>query len=147
MIDTREPLAITVGLWQPYVAISSGLVAGLSARELRAVLAHEHAHVRRRDPLRLLLGRVLAAHLWFLPLATDMRSRARRGYELAADLQAAKHCGRAAVAGALLRVAAQPTTSPAFAARSPSRNCWRPGCHSWSPGLPSRPRSPGAAPR
>ncbi|PXY22865.1 M56 family metallopeptidase [Prauserella muralis] len=116
VIPAREPLAVTVGLWRPYVVVSSGLVAELSEQELRAVLAHEQAHVRRRDPLRLLLGRTLAAHLWFLPVAADLRGRARRGYELAADRHAAKRCGRAAVAGALLRVAALPPASPAFAA-------------------------------
>ncbi len=104
VVDTGEPLAVTIGLWRPYVVVSRGLVAVLSGTELRAVLAHEHAHARRRDPLRLLLGRVLAAHLWFLPLATDMSGRARRGYELAADRHAVNRCGRTALASALLRV-------------------------------------------
>lgn len=108
VVDVDVPLAVTAGLWRPYVVVSRELVATLSGPELRAVLAHEHAHARRRDPLRLLLGRVLAAHLWFLPLATDIRGRARRGYELSADRHAANRCGRAALASALLRVVSPP---------------------------------------
>ncbi|WP_199432871.1 M56 family metallopeptidase [Qaidamihabitans albus] len=116
LVGTRQPLAATAGLWRPYVVISSGLVAELGGAELRAVLAHEEAHARRRDPLRLLLGRALAAHLWFLPLAAEMCGRARRGYELAADRHAADRCGRAAVAGALLRLVSAPMSTASTAA-------------------------------
>lgn len=96
--------------------ISTGLAESLSSAELRAVLAHEQAHARRRDPLRALLGLVLAAHLWFLPAAQDMRARARRGYELAADRHATNRCGRPALAAALLRMMSPPGTTPRFVA-------------------------------
>jgi beta-lactamase regulating signal transducer with metallopeptidase domain len=90
------------------VVVSTGLVGALGGAELRAVLAHEQAHLRRRDPLRVLLARVLVAHLWFLPMAGDLRRRARHGYELAADRDAADRYGRSALAGALLRVVSPP---------------------------------------
>lgn len=103
-----EQLAVTAGLARPYLVVSTGLVDALGGAELRAVRAHEQAHLRRRDPLRVLLARVLVAHLWFLPMARDLRWRARNGYELAADRDAAGRYGRSALAGALLRVASRP---------------------------------------
>ena len=44
--------AFTSGWWTPQVYVSQSLPAQLSTDELEAVLAHELAHVRRRDPLR-----------------------------------------------------------------------------------------------
>lgn len=117
VVDVGEPLAVTAGLWRPYVVISSGLLSQLSTRQVRAVLTHEHAHARRRDPLRLLLGRVLAAHLWFLPLSVDLRGRAQQNYELAADRAAARRHGRVAVASALLQVTAPTASVPVAGAR------------------------------
>ncbi|WP_027945389.1 M56 family metallopeptidase [Amycolatopsis taiwanensis] len=117
LVNTQEQVVVTTGLLRPTVVLSVGLVETLSRAELRAVLAHEHSHARRRDPLLVLLGSVLAAHLWFLPVARDLRSRAAREHELAADRHAATRCGRQALAGALLRVITQPT--PAHGAAAP----------------------------
>jgi hypothetical protein len=108
LVAAAGQLAVTAGLARPYVVVSTGLVDALTGAELRAVLAHEQAHLRRRDPLRVLLARVLVAHLWFLPMAGDLRRRARHGYELAADRDAADRYGRSALAGALLRVVSPP---------------------------------------
>ncbi|WP_406690607.1 M56 family metallopeptidase [Saccharopolyspora sp. ID03-671] len=115
VVDTQEQVAVTIGLLRPSIVISTGLAESLNDAELHAVLAHEQAHVQRRDPLRALLGRLLAAHLWFMPAAQDMRSRARRDYELAADRHAVNVCGRSALAGALLRVLS-PVAKPEFVA-------------------------------
>ncbi|WP_187351861.1 M56 family metallopeptidase [Allosaccharopolyspora coralli] len=104
VVDVEQQVAVTVGLLRPSVVISTGLAEILSPAELRAVVAHEQAHAKRRDPLRVLLGQMLAAHLWFLPAAEDMRTRARRSYELAADRDATNRYGQRALAGALLRV-------------------------------------------
>lgn len=104
LVAAGEQLAVTAGLARPYVVVSTGLVGAVNGAELRAVLAHEQVHLRRRDPVRVLLARVLAAHLWFLPAARELRGRARGGYELAADRDAAGRYGRSALAGALLRV-------------------------------------------
>lgn len=104
LVDSGGHLALTAGLARPYVVVSTALVAAVGGDELRAVLAHEQAHLRRRDPLQVLLVRALVAQLWFLPVARDLRRRARSGRELAADRDAAARYGRSALAGALLRV-------------------------------------------
>ncbi len=59
--------AFTSGWWTPQVYVSQSLPAQLSTDELEAVLAHELAHVRRRDPLRQFAWRALAAVLFWLP--------------------------------------------------------------------------------
>jgi hypothetical protein len=120
VVDVREPWAVTAGLRRPYVVISTELVASLAAPQLRAVLAHERAHLTRRDPLRIVVGRVLAAHLWFMPVARDIRDRSERGCELAADRAATRRCGRSALAGALLSVLPLSTGELAGAAFSGS---------------------------
>lgn len=44
-----------VGTWRPRVLVSAALVDRLSPRSWAAVLAHEEMHLRRRDPLALIL--------------------------------------------------------------------------------------------
>ena len=56
-----------------------------SAERERVVLAHELAHVRRRDGLALLIGQLVCAIHWFNPLSWLVSSRLRRECELAAD--------------------------------------------------------------
>lgn len=96
--------AFTAGLLQPRIYISEALAAHLREPELAAVVAHEGAHVTRRDPLRLTLLRALACTLFWLPalrrLADDLSDQA----ELLADDAAAG--GRPLVlASAILGVA------------------------------------------
>lgn len=53
--------AFTYGFIKPNVVVSSALVQALSEPELAAVLAHESAHVRGRDPLKVLLARLVVS--------------------------------------------------------------------------------------
>lgn len=72
--------AFTAGWWRPLVYVASGLAERLGRGELTAVLAHERAHVVRRDPLRLSALRFLARLLFWIPamhrLAADMADEA-----------------------------------------------------------------------
>ena len=105
--------AFTVGWLSPRVYVAEALAQQLSAAELATVIAHEGAHVRRRDPLRLSLLRVLACTLFWIPalrrLADDMADEAE---VLADDVAAAG--GRALVlASALLALAQWPAAAMA----------------------------------
>lgn len=60
----RPPLAGTVGLVRPRVVIAPELRALLADDELAAVQAHELAHVRHRDPLRIWVGQIVADLQW-----------------------------------------------------------------------------------
>ncbi len=81
--------AFTAGLWAPRIYLSSALATVLSPDELAAVIAHEDAHRRRRDPLRLSALRFLSSLLFWMPalrrIADDLADEA----EIDADTAAA----------------------------------------------------------
>jgi len=105
LIDDERRLAFCAGFRRPRIFLSTGTRAALDDRELDAVLAHEAHHAARRDPLRLLIVRVLSDGLFFLPVMRHMRKRYVDLAEVAADAAAVRHCGdRAALAGALLQM-------------------------------------------
>lgn len=56
----------TGGLFGNLVIVGGGLVQGMAPAQLKAVLAHEVAHVMRRDILRLLAPILLGSLVWFL---------------------------------------------------------------------------------
>jgi Zn-dependent protease with chaperone function len=100
--------AFTVGWLRPRIYVSASLLDRLTPAELEALLAHEGAHVARRDPLRLSVLRFMALTLFWLPalrrLAEDIADEA----EIRADDQAGS--GRPlALASALLSIASWPS--------------------------------------
>lgn len=82
--------ALTVGTLRPLIYVASELAVELKPDELVSVLAHEGAHLTRRDPLRLSLLRFLACTLFWIPalrrLADDMADEA----EILADDRATR---------------------------------------------------------
>ena len=59
---------MTGGLWTPVILLPTS-ACGWSAARRAVVLTHELVHVRRRDALRQLVGRVVLALYWFHPLS------------------------------------------------------------------------------
>jgi hypothetical protein len=113
IIEGEEPQAFCAGHLRPRIYLSEGALEQLSTRELGAVLAHERHHLRRRDPLRLLIATALADSLFFLPILRRMSERYRALGELAADEAAVKTLhGPAPLASALLKFS-EPEPSPA----------------------------------
>ena len=113
LIADPQPLAFCAGLLRPRVYVSSGAVAILDEEALGAVLAHERHHARRRDPLRLAAGRVLARALFFLPELADLIERQQALAEFSADESAinAKPANRSALARAMLSFSDVPGSS------------------------------------
>jgi Zn-dependent protease with chaperone function len=118
-VGTGEAFAVTYRLIRPRILVSTALAAELTAAEVAAVLAHEHEHVRHRDPLRMLAVRLLTAFAWYTPAASWLASRAVLRRELAADRASARGAGRGVLAGALLKLASLPAC-PAAAAAGPA---------------------------
>lgn len=72
--SVRIPTATVCGVWSPIIIIARDWLAELKRDELRALLAHEVAHVRQRDFLANLLQRAAEGCLFFHP-ATWLASR------------------------------------------------------------------------
>ncbi len=79
---------LTAGLVRPRVCLPERAARELSPAALRALLAHELAHVERRDPLRALLGSLLERLLWFQPLNRALRRQLEELAEHACDARA-----------------------------------------------------------
>jgi Zn-dependent protease with chaperone function len=63
-VESYRAFAFTVGWLRPKVVVSTALVERLTPAQLDVVVAHERAHVARRDALTVTIARVLAlAHL------------------------------------------------------------------------------------
>ena len=103
--------AFTIGWLAPRIYVARELAHRLTRAQLTAVLAHEGAHVRRRDPLRLSVLRFFALTLFWLPalrrLADDVADEA----EVQADDHAAGH-QPLVLASAILAVAVWSPRAP-----------------------------------
>lgn len=109
LVADAAPAAFCAGWLRPSVFLSTGALGALSLDERTAVLAHEAHHVRRRDPLRLLVARSLGDGLFFLPAVGRLADRYASLAELAADEAAERATGgRKALASALLAFDAHP---------------------------------------
>lgn len=111
LLDAPERFSFAYGLLTPRVAVSRGLLEGVSDDELRAVLEHERYHVCNLDPLKIVFVRALSAAFFFLPALDSLRARYLAGRELAADRRAVRACGRRPLVGALLKVVRGPDWS------------------------------------
>ncbi len=81
---------VTVGLLRPKVILPD-CAGEWSQAQLDAVLAHEQAHVRRRDPLVLWLALLNRAVFWFHPLAWWLEGRIAALAEEACDAAVIEH--------------------------------------------------------
>lgn len=99
------PAPLSWGLPPGVVLISEELVSRPDCA--RAVLAHELAHIRRRDWLFLLLSRMAVALFWFNPLVWALHLRLAALTEEAADASALRHLDPAAYARTLVGLAAE----------------------------------------
>lgn len=82
--------AFTVGLLTPRIYLAEELGQRLTPDQLRAVIMHEGAHVRRHDPLRLFLLRLLACTLFWIPALRRLEEDVRDEAEILADDFAAR---------------------------------------------------------
>lgn len=104
VVDGLPNPAFTVGWLRPRIYVSAALATRLAPDELEALLAHEGAHVARRDPLRLSLLRFLALTHFWLPALRRLAQDAADEAEIRADDRAARE-RPLALASALLATA------------------------------------------
>jgi Zn-dependent protease with chaperone function len=104
-LASPRPACFALGVFRPAVYLTTGLQEQLSAPECEAMLAHEAAHIRRRDGL---VGALLAGfyHLVPLPGSAGLQTAWAQAVERACDAEAARQIGSPTdVAAALVRVA------------------------------------------
>ena len=99
----RSPVALDG--WREAEICVPGAALALPADELRALLAHETAHLARRDPAWLVAFAVIESVFWMQPLNRLARRGQQEAAEALCDNWAALQSAPTAMAGCLLQVA------------------------------------------
>lgn len=106
---------ITIGVFAPKVVLPAGW-RNWPAETLRAVLAHERAHVARRDTAITVLARINTCVFWFHPLAWGLERALAATAEFACDAAALRELGaRERYAEALIAMARRQVLGVSFA--------------------------------
>lgn len=114
VIEHEMPYAFCVGGRQHRVVVTTALLRTLSVEEVDAVLAHEHAHLRQRHHVALLVCQILVATLApFFPVLRRGMVDVRLYAELSADDSARARVGSTPLRNALAALACDPTPAGA----------------------------------
>ena len=88
-IPVRSTLQLSepgvVGIFRPVLLLPQGIAEKLTPKQLRAVLAHELCHVRRRDNLTAAIHMLVQAAFWFHPFVWWIGARLLEERERACD--------------------------------------------------------------
>lgn len=118
IIESRKALVpFVTGVVRPVVVLPVAMLAGLTPQQIEMVLAHELAHVWRRDVLANLLQAAVETLLFFHPAVWWMSARVREEREHCCDDLAVAACGGDPVAYTETLLALEEARSgmPAFA--------------------------------
>ena len=88
--STLARVPMLIGWLRPVILVPAGAVTGLSPQQMRAVLAHELAHVRRHDYLINLVQAVFESLLFYHPAVWWLSNRLRVEREYCCDDVAVK---------------------------------------------------------
>jgi beta-lactamase regulating signal transducer with metallopeptidase domain len=106
LVDVAEPLTAVIGVWHPRIITAESVRSTCSQDEFRQVIAHETAHIRARDNLKLLLLVAAPDALAWTALGATLRDHWRIAAEREADRRATGDDPekRLALASALIKV-------------------------------------------
>jgi TonB family protein len=96
---------ITMGLRRKVLLLPVSMVGVLPEVDLHTIIAHEFAHMHRRDFTKNLLYELLSLPVTYHPLRWMTRARIIESREMVCDQMAAAMTGRNEYAGSLLRLA------------------------------------------
>jgi len=105
---------VTLGLARKLILLPEGMAANLSDTDLRTVIAHEFAHIRRNDFLKNLIYELLSLPANYHPLLWLTRERIMESREVVCDRMAAQITGRNEYARSLLRLASLLVRGPSI---------------------------------
>jgi TonB family protein len=119
VIGSAGTVPYVTGLLYPRIHLARDLVEALGQEELRAVLTHEDAHRRRREPLRFAVLGLTSALFFFYPLVYLLRRRIQEAAELVCDEEVVRRGIRpevyARALAATIRLGLAPAPSPVAA--------------------------------
>lgn len=102
LLDFEDALCFCAGFISPHIYLSRAVVDRLTTEELEALLLHEKHHLENCDPLKALLGRLIASALFFIPFLQDILTYYLIKKEIAADQEVIRKQGHhRGIAGAL----------------------------------------------
>ena len=105
LCEREHPVALTYGIFHPKVLVSTWMIEHLDGRELEAVLAHELAHVARKDYLVIWVATILRDAFFYLPTSRAAYQLLHYEKELACDDRVVQTTRRPlALASALTKV-------------------------------------------
>jgi len=104
VLDHPVPMAYCLPGWRPRLVLTTAILARLSPAEVRAVVAHEQAHLSQRHHLVVLPFAAWYAALRVLPGARYAYAAVALLIEAVADDRARARAGTAPLAGALYRL-------------------------------------------
>jgi len=114
LLDFEVPLCFCAGFISPRIYLSRGIVEKLVPQELEALLLHEKHHLENYDPLKMLVGKLVVAALFFIPVLRDILKHYFINKEIAADRSAIRYQGHyRGIAGALEKLLQEHATIPA----------------------------------
>jgi len=119
IVDHDAPAIYCLPRGRRQIVISAGALAALTPGQLRAVLAHERAHLRRRHHVTLALAASLARAFPRVPLLSQARPQLAVLAEMAADDAATRRHHRSDLAAALVVLATARSRSATLAASGP----------------------------
>ena len=114
ILDTPYPVAAVAGVLQPRLMLSARVLRECTAAEIAAIVAHERAHVRRRDNLTRAVFNALPDRWLSSRMTRDIEASWMRAAEEAADGDAAgpAPAPRAALAATLIHVSRMADEAP-----------------------------------
>ena len=96
---------VTLGLRRKLILLPANMGQLLQASDLRTVIAHEFAHIHRKDFLKNLLYQLLSLPVTYHPLLWLTRTKVMESREMVCDQMATAMTGRNEYAQSLLRLA------------------------------------------
>lgn len=93
LINSKKHFAFCLGIKNPKIYISTGMVTLLSVKELEIVLLHEKYHMDNNDTLTTLVASIGESLLPFFPILSDLLYNYRIEREIRADAKAIETLG------------------------------------------------------
>ena len=94
LLESRAvAVPVVAGLLKPVILLPTSALTGLSPLQLEMILAHELAHVRRRDPLVNALQHLVETALFYHPAVWWVSNVVREEREACCDNVATRLCG------------------------------------------------------